>query len=162
MSRDERLLGLSREHHHGLVMALRLQRELPTASPAAVKALAGDLGRFWAAGLVPHFTAEQEALESILAARAGEGAAYADRMLREHHELRALMDVTRDARDTDELRDALAHFGVALGVHIRWKERELLEWMQRACSEADLDEVGARLAARLPDVPVACPTPHSL
>ena len=58
MKRDERLVRLSEEHHHGLVFALRLERELPEAGDAELADLYGDLLRFWARGLLPHFHAE--------------------------------------------------------------------------------------------------------
>lgn len=162
MSRDERLLRLSREHHHGLVMALRIQRELPDAGDQELAGLYGDLMRFWSAGLLPHFAAEDDCLLPSLAVYQDEGLAHAGRLQREHRELEALVGTMRDAGDAAARRAALARFGEVLGAHIRWEERELLEWMQQRLTAVELDAVGALLAMRLPAVPVACPTPQSL
>ena len=62
MKRDSRLTKLSWDHHHGLVMALRIERELPDSDDETAGALYGDLLSFWSAGLLPHFRVEQECL----------------------------------------------------------------------------------------------------
>ena len=154
-------MRLSREHHHGLVMALRLQRELPAATAGEVGALYSDLARFWTGALSPHCEAEDEALLARLAAHEEEGLALAGRLQREHRDLEALIDGMRAAAAGDNRRSALTRFGALLGDHIRWEERELFPWVER-CLAADLDAIGALLDRRLPEVPVACPTPQTL
>ena len=162
MTRDDRLVRLSREHHHGLVLALRIQRELPGAADDEMTALYNDLLRFWSAGLLPHFEAENTCLLARLAAHQDDGLACAGRLQREHREMEALVEAMRAAQDAGERHTALARFGEALGAHIRWEEHELFEWMQARFTTDELDAVGALLAARLPEVPVACPTLQSL
>jgi hemerythrin-like domain-containing protein len=162
MTRDERLIRLSREHHHGLVMALRIQRELPRASEEELASLYSDLVRFWATALAPHCGAEDDALLARLAAHEDEGLALAGHLQREHRELEALLDRMRDAGAAADRRGMLVRFGELLGEHIRWEERDLFEWLQQRFEGGELDEIGALLNARLPEVPVACPTPQSL
>jgi hemerythrin-like domain-containing protein len=166
MSRDDRLLRLSRDHHHALVLALRIQRELPAADEGAASALQADAVRFWTAGLQPHIEAENEALLSRIAAHGDAGLALAGRLQREHRELDEAMTTVRNggagAGGSNERRAALTRFGSILGAHIRWEERELFEWMQATLSTDDLREAGETFAMRLPAVPVACPTPQTL
>ncbi|MEX2446449.1 MAG: hemerythrin domain-containing protein, partial [Dehalococcoidia bacterium] len=107
MPRDPRLIRLSREHHHGLVMALRIQRELPHASPGDLGGLYSDLVRFWGAALQPHCEAEDEALLARLAAHEDEGLALAGRLQREHRDLEALLDGMRAATVGEDRRGAL-------------------------------------------------------
>ena len=61
-----------------------------------------------------------------------------------------------------ERRGALTRFGVILGAHIRWEERELFEWLQATLSADDLREASETFAMRQPATPVACPTPQTL
>ncbi len=161
MPRDDRLVRLSRDHHHALVLALRIQRELPGADGDAVSGLVSDAGRFWAAGLQPHIEVEDGTLSSLIAARGDEGLALAGRLQREHRELDEAMTAVRTS-GTDRRRDALTRFGALLGAHVRWKERELFEWVQGRFAPEELDEVGHALATRLPVTPVVCPTPQTL
>jgi len=160
MERDPRLIRLSREHHHGLVMALRIERELPNASDTEMRALYGDLVRFWSAGLFPHFIVENDCLLARLAKHADPGLSHAGRLQREHREMEDLVEAMRAAITADERRTALATFGTRLREHIRWEERELFEWMQHTLGSDDLDEVGAYLVENLPEEPLACPMPH--
>ncbi|MDA1010145.1 MAG: hemerythrin domain-containing protein [Chloroflexi bacterium] len=160
MERDERLLRLSREHHHGLVMALRIERELPAADVGAMQALYGDLVRFWSAGLLPHFGAENECLLARIALRSDPGLRHAGRLQRDHREMEDLVEAMAKARTPDDRRSALSRFGVQLRDHIRWEERELFEWIQDELTSEEMDEIGSYLEAHLPAEPLACPMPH--
>ncbi|MDO9443942.1 MAG: hemerythrin domain-containing protein [Dehalococcoidia bacterium] len=160
MQRDPRLVRLSREHHHALVLALRIQRELPAATEAEMRALYGDLLRFWAAGLFPHFGAENECLLARIAGRADPGLQHAGRLQRDHREIEALVETMRTTASTDERREALARFGQTLREHVRWEESELFEWLQTTLDVAELDAIGEYLEAHLPAEPLAAPMPH--
>jgi hemerythrin-like domain-containing protein len=162
MERDARLLRLSREHHHGLVMALRIERELPGSTDAQMRSLYGDLVRFWSAGLLPHFTAENDCLLARLAQHADPGLAHAGRLQREHREMEDLVEEMRSAATSDDRRVALERFGVRLREHIRWEERDLFDWMQASLTPEEMDGVGAYLEAHLPAVPMPAPTAHDV
>ncbi|MDE2696881.1 MAG: hemerythrin domain-containing protein [Chloroflexota bacterium] len=150
MKRDPRLVRLSEEHHHGLVFALRLERELPDAGDAELAALYGDLLRFWARGLLPHFHAETECLIARLVRHVPDDDDRVRRIQRDHLGMEALVAHMRDASGDEERRDALATFGETLRAHIRWEERVLFESLQTDLSEAELDAAGAEILDRLP------------
>jgi len=160
MERDQRLIRLSREHHHGLVMALRIERELPTADMPAMQALYADLVRFWSAGLLPHFGAENECLLARIALRSDPGLQHAGRLQRDHREMEDLVAAMAAARTADDRRSALEVFGVRLRDHIRWEERDLFEWIQQTLTTDEMDEVGRYLESHLPVDPLAAPMPH--
>jgi hemerythrin-like domain-containing protein len=164
MSRDDRLMRLSRDHHHALVLALRVQRELPGADELAANALQADAVRFWTAALQPHIEAENEALLARIAKHGDGGLALAGRLQREHRELDEAMGTVRNGGSggSAERRAALTRFGSLLGAHIRWEERELFEWLQATLSATDLLEASETFATRLSATPVACPTPQTL
>lgn len=162
MARDDRLVRLSHDHHHALVLALRIQRELSAADASAATALIGDAVRFWTIGLQPHIEVENDALLARLATHGDEGLAHAGRLQREHRELDEAMTAVRAGSALKDRRAALSRFGALLGAHVRWEEHELFEWMQARCSSEELDEAAEAFAQRLPSVPVPCPTPQTL
>ena len=162
MSRDDRLLRLSHDHHHSLVLALRIQRELPTADEVAAASLQADAVRFWTAGLQPHIEAENDALLSRIASHGDEGLALAGRLQREHRELDEAMASVRNGSGSSTRRASLTRFGTLLGAHIRWEERELFEWLQSTLTAEDLLAANEAIVTRLPAAPFACPTPQTL
>ncbi len=143
-------------------MSLRIRRELPEASDKELATLYGDLVRFWAAGLLPHFSAENECLLARLAAHADPGLQHAGRLQRDHREMELLVESMRTAEHPDDRRQALARFGEALRVHVRWEEAELFEWLEGSLPSEELDAIGAYLERHLPEEPTPAPMPHDL
>jgi len=158
VKRDERLVRLSWDHHHGLVMARRIARELPRASDEAFGRLYADLLAFWAAGLLPHFRAENECLLARLVRHLAPGHEAVARTQRDHLDIEALVAVMRDTTDPAVRRDALADFGRRLRDHIRWEEAVLFAEAERSLTGRELDNLGEELSERLPGV-VAAPSP---
>ena len=153
MKRDPRLIRLSEEHHHGLAFALRLERELPETDAETgdtkLATLYGDLLRFWARGLLPHFHTETECLIARLVRHVPDDDERVRRLQRDHLGMEALVARMRDAAGDEERREALATFGELLRTHIRWEERVLFESLQEVLSEAELDASGAEILQRL-------------
>jgi len=159
MGRDLRLARLSRDHHHALTLALRIQRELAPAGPREVAALARDVLRYWDEALVPHLGVEARVLLPAVASRQDGGLPLAGRAQREHRELAGLAAEVRGANAATRT-GILVRFGAALSAHVRWEERELLEWAQVHLDGAALDTVGRTVAESLPAQAVPCPVPH--
>lgn len=157
MERDDRLLRLSREHTQALLLALRIERELPTASDQQVARLYADLIGFWSAGLLPHFRAESECLLARLLRHRSDDDPQLRRLQTDHLRLEALVATMRDEDGVEPRREALAAFGTRLREHVRWEERQLFEAVEQALSEAELDALGADLAERLPEHPLPAP-----
>jgi hypothetical protein len=152
MQRDERLKKLSWDHHHGLVMALQIERELPLADDAAAAALYSRLLAFWSAGLLPHFRVENECLLARLVHHITATSEPIRRTQSDHLALEALVTTMRDASSLDARRSALGEFAQRLREHIRWEERVLFEVTQAELSEREVDALGADIAAALPHV----------
>lgn len=149
---------LSWDHHHGLVMSLRIERELPTADSAGMATLYSDLLAFWAAGLLPHFRTENECLLARLIRHVAPEDEAVRTTQRDHLSLEALVTTMRDTSDEAVRREALAEFGSKLKAHIRWEESVLFEVTQQRLTEAEMDALGADIAERLPEV-VPAPGP---
>ena len=90
MKRDSRLRQLSWDHHHGLVMALRIEREL--AEPNCdVGALYSALIGYWSAGLLPHFRVEGECLLARLVRHVPSADPVVSQTLTDHLDLASLV-----------------------------------------------------------------------
>jgi hemerythrin-like domain-containing protein len=152
MKRDPRLVCLSREHHDGLVMSLRIGREAPEADERVLAELQEDLLQFWEHGLLRHFRAENE----CLLARLVRHVAIDDELVRRTHEdhlrLEALAADMRDSSETEVRRQALLRFGEVLREHIRWEEEQLFEVTQRRLRDREMEALGGELEQRLPPV----------
>ncbi len=123
MQRSPALLGLSREHHEALLLGRRAGSAEPHG--AAAEALREHLLARWAAQFEPHFALEEEVLLPALTA-AGCGAE-ASEALAQHTELRRLIECLR----AGDLK-ALAAWGQAMQVHVRFEERQLFPLAERA------------------------------
>ena len=148
MKRDPNLVCLSREHHDGLVMCLRIDRELPNADNATLDTLYRDLDDFWEQALLRHFRAESECLLARLIRHVAVDDPMTERLHADHLKLAALI---ADMRDTPDSRhEAIEAFGVLLRDHIKWEEEQLFEITQQRLAKPEMQALGRELDARLP------------
>lgn len=157
MKRDPALVPLSREHTQGLIMALRIERELQEANADGVRTLYNDLISFWARGLLPHFRTENECLLARLVRNVDEDDDLVRRTQRDHLGMEALVATMRDTDSAEERRDALSRFGNWLREHIRWEEEVLFEETQRLLEQGELAALGGEIEERQPKEQVVVP-----
>ena len=150
MKRDAALICLSREHHDGLVLSLRIARELPEAGAGAVEALYTDLLEFWEQALLRHFRAESECLLARLVRHVDLEDEMVRRTEADHLRLAALIADMKDTSDTAIRSDRMAAFGEVLRDHIRWEEERLFDATQRIMAKAEMRALGRELEERLP------------
>jgi hemerythrin-like domain-containing protein len=160
MKRDPALVPLSREHHKGLMMCLRIERELPDADAEELRRLYSDLIAFWAAGLLPHFRTENECLLARLVRHVGHDDELVRRTQDDHLGIEALVATMRDTTDLDVRRDALRRFGETLRTHIRWEEEVLFAETERRLTAGELRSLGADVSERATDACVVTPPPR--
>ena len=149
MKRHPSLVPLSRDHHHGLVMAQRLilgRSTNPRADwPADRARQAARLIDFFETDLRPHFEAEEAHVFPAANGSLAEGADRTRALVAEHETMRAMIrDLVADP--TSALEERLTAFGELLRAHIHTEERILFEQMQAACDEEVLETLGARIA----------------
>jgi Uncharacterized conserved protein len=123
--RHESLIPLSREHHDGLMVCLRIHRGLPLnhSDETWVREKATEITRFFATHLEPHFKAEEEALFPAMRDVA-EASELVSELLSEHRMLEALGKRLCGTAG-GQLAQALGEFADLLETHIRKEEREL-------------------------------------
>lgn len=149
MKRHASLVPLSRDHHHGLVLAQRLilgRSTNPRADwPVDRVQQAARLIALFESDLRPHFDIEEAHVFPAAARDLGDGASRTRELIAEHDTMRAMVrDLTADP--TSRLEERLTAFGELLKAHIHQEERVLFERMQAACDPDVLEDIGARIA----------------
>ena len=142
--RHPSLIPLSREHHHGLLLAFRIKHGLPkTRRPYdSPQEQAADTMHFFKSGLAPHFAAEADILFPAIRVMQPQASALLDRLLEEHAALRELVhQLGQQPPDGPRLTALLASFGTLLERHIRCEERELFPVYEAHVSEAEATRI---------------------
>ena len=138
--RHPSLVPLSREHHHGLLLAFRIKHGLPkTRRPHdSPQEQAADTVHFFKSGLASHFAAETDILFPSIRAMQPQASALLDRLIQEHTAMRELVHhIARQSPDGSQLTELLASFGTLLEQHIRCEERDLFPVYEAHVSEAE-------------------------
>lgn len=131
LKRHEALKNLSREHHDGLIFALRLQKGV--VKKADFQEMEEYATWFWNHHLIPHIEME----EKHLFPRVEEGLTLVKEAKRQHRELKALFQIkSKDYEDFTAIYELLQK-------HIRFEERELFNWIQEELNENQLAEFHA-------------------
>lgn len=124
MKRHERLQPLSRDHHHTLRLARRLQQAEPD------EGLRSELVAH-RPDLAEHFAVEEALGERALSACSHDTtlAEQIERMRREHREIEQLLVRALEAPE----QATLHRLGECLVAHVRFEERELFNRLQAGC-----------------------------
>ena len=150
MKRHESLVPLSRDHHFGLIMAQQLilgratnpRADWPTDRAQQVPRLI----KFFESDLRPHFDIEEAHVFPAADRSVADGSGQVQALLADHDAMRAMIR-SLEADPVSELDERLPAFGHLLKAHIHKEERQLFEMMQTACAPAELETLGARVAA---------------
>ncbi|HEY5638843.1 MAG TPA: hemerythrin domain-containing protein [Dehalococcoidia bacterium] len=147
--RHDSLIPLSREHHSALVMAMRIDREVPDADEASVRDVYNTLTSFWEQGLLPHFRAEGECLLARLVCHVDVEDEKVRRTNRDHVCMAALVARMRGTNDVESQRKLLLEFAETIRTHIRWEEEVLFDETERLLTEPELGALGADIVDRV-------------
>lgn len=140
MKRSEALAELSRDHHHGLVVAQRLSRATGETAAAAREAFLA----YWRDEGQAHFRDEEDLLLPAFARFGSASDEAVVRSLTEHVDLRRrAADVTEGSASVDDLHE----LGRRLRDHIRHEERVLFPLIEDALPDDRLAQLAAAIAA---------------
>jgi len=141
MKRDKNLHPFSWEHHHGLVIAKRLQTGLEKqANPEVMSDYALAM---WEEHLKPHFQHEEVYLVPVMEKYAPNGhSPLIDRLRQEHAEIRQLVQRIQANPNRGSLLECFAE---SLVKHIRFEERELFPYAEQIIPETEMAEMGRLL-----------------
>ena len=141
LKRDPSLIPLSHDHHHALVRVFEIRRALDARAD-----LAGEVRAtcdFHARELVPHFSAEEEAVVPALRESNGLPEAELSNLVAEHRTLDQMIERLQHGEGD------LAAFADLLERHIRSEERRIFAAYQEHVSPARRSEVEALVRRRL-------------
>jgi hypothetical protein len=140
VKRHPALHKLSHDHHHGLVMALRLKKGGPASPndnwPMDRSQQVGSLLAFASNELFPHFEIEEMYLLGIA------GDELDERLLEDHREVRELL---AQIEANSDIETSLKRFGEKLEAHIRFEEREFFPQLQEILGEERLSALADKL-----------------
>jgi hemerythrin-like domain-containing protein len=140
MQRAEALAELSRDHHHGLVVAQRLRRATDATAGEAREAFLA----FWDDEGHAHFRIEEDVLLPATARHHPADDPAIVRVLVDHVELRRRAADLR--ADTDPSVAELQALGERLAGHIRHEERVLFPMIEQSLPDDELSALGEALA----------------
>jgi len=145
--RHDSLIPLSREHHYGLMLCMRIHRGLPVHGndESWVSAKAEQAVRFFDSDLIPHFKAEEEVLFPAMQGFSSSSDLISE-LLAEHRRLEHLVERLRQP-DEALLAEVLREFADLLESHIRKEERQLFPIYEAQASDELAQSVGRRVAA---------------
>jgi iron-sulfur cluster repair protein YtfE (RIC family) len=139
--RHESLIPLSREHHYGLLVCLRIHRGLENhkADLVWLSERAEKVIRFFESDLKTHFAVEEEIVFPAMS-----GIEEADSVIRElieeHRDIRRLIQRLQLAR-SPKIAPLLREFADLLEAHIRKEERVLFPCYERHISPGKAGQV---------------------
>ena len=139
--RHDSLIPLSREHHHALMLCLRIHRGLieHDADSNWLRLKAGHAVLFFEDSLVTHFQAEEEFLFPAMLELAG-APDLVDELLAEHRTIRDLVDRLRQ-NEAVSLASMLRELADTLEAHIRKEERRLFPIYEQQASPETISRV---------------------
>ncbi len=135
VKRNENLIALSHEHHHGLVFCSRLKKADKT-DDITLKRFVKD---FWDNHLSVHFKSE----ENILLPYFGDSE-IAKRFLSEHKQIRDLAKGIMEEKGSP--KENSLKLGELIKNHIRFEERTMFPWLENeVLTAAELAIIGEKL-----------------
>ncbi len=147
MKRHPGLMGLSEDHHGGLVQARWLRQAAGLEAPRRGTAVSPEQAtqaflEFWRAELNRHLEVEEQLLLPARSRYAPEDHPLAVRMLLEHVRLRRLvLDLGRRVLAGTAHLSLMGELGRELEAHIRFEERELFPLIESEMPEEALSEL---------------------
>ncbi|HEY5326028.1 MAG TPA: hemerythrin domain-containing protein [Mucilaginibacter sp.] len=137
MKRNTNLQALSRDHHHGLLLAWKIRQGLKFT--ADVQTIADYIAYFSATALFPHFDEEENQILTYLV----EGDLLKQRTLKDHE------NITRSIRQLAAAKDIepaiLLKIAESIEQHIRFEERELFPYLEALLNPDQLSEIGTAI-----------------
>lgn len=132
ITRDQFLIPLSREHHHGLLLCWKIRTG--TRKNVAIDRIQSYTHWFYQNYLLPHFEIEENYVFPVL----GQDNELVKRAMKEHRKLRRLFE------GVNEEQKNLALIEELLDAHIRFEERILFNEIQAVASPDELSRIMAK------------------
>lgn len=136
IKRNENILPLSRDHHHGLLFCWKIKQGI--GKKVTGNRIQKYVGYFWDSHLCGHFEEEEHLLFCEVDDK------LCDDAILQHAEIAELIKMITNDNKTDD--DTFALLASKLEKHIRFEERELFPFLELAISPEKMVSIGMRLA----------------
>ena len=144
MKRHTALIPLTHDHHHALAQARRLRLASQQSSEQRL-AQAREFLIFFDRDTVEHFRDEEEVVFPLVVGEP-EAETHLSRLMLEHLRIHALVGVLRASVERGNVEGpALEDLGILLTGHIRYEEKVLFPFIERAIPDVLLRDVHIRL-----------------
>ncbi|MFI5136987.1 MAG: hemerythrin domain-containing protein [Sphingobacteriales bacterium] len=137
MKRNTNLQALSRDHHHGLLLAWKIRQGLKFL--ADLQIIADYIAYFSATALFPHFEEEESQILTYLA----EDDSLKQRTLTDHGNISRLIGQLASAKEIEPA--ILLKIADNIDAHIRFEERELFPYLEELLNADQLSEIGTSI-----------------
>lgn len=150
--RHESLVPLARDHHEGLILALQLQQgknaleHLWSHDPVWQANYVRD---FYTQHLLPHFTAEEQALFPLAKEHVKESIPLVDELIAQHRAMEQRVSML-NSNSGAELEEQLRQFGTLLEDHIRKEDRILFPMFEEHATAELLQEALEKIHSHYP------------
>lgn len=133
--RSKQLTPLSKDHHDGLLFAWKIKQGLKNG--ADIKLIGSYVQWFWKNHLQEHFKEE----EQILAPHLEQDNDLLKQMMDEHQEIESMIHINENIAD----EHLLLNLAQAIDHHIRFEERQLFPYAEKAIPEKELNLIYEQL-----------------
>lgn len=142
--RHKSIIGLSHDHHHGLVLAQLIKKNAPQYQnlPNDTEGKISYTINAYEKELLPHFKKEEEYLFPVVKGKTEKTDKLIDELLDEHKIITNLVLRLQSDNDKEEL---LYELGNILTNHIRKEERELFAMLEDILTEEELNVLATQL-----------------
>jgi iron-sulfur cluster repair protein YtfE (RIC family) len=146
--RHDSLIPLSHDHHHALVLCLRIHQgvEKKRDDEGWLKLITEGTIRFYESDLTPHFKVEEEVLFPAMQNFA-EASDLIEELLSEHRALENFIERLRQMSDGG-LEETLTRFADLLKAHIRKEENSLFPIYEKLIAKELADKIGEKIKVR--------------
>lgn len=144
MRRHKSIINLSRDHHHGLILAQLIKKNAPHFKnlPDTLEGKIEYTLNAYTADLLPHFKKEEEILFPLVKGKYKKIDSIVDQLYNEHKLIKGLVKRLQKDNDKEEILNEL---GNLLTQHIRKEERDLFEQLQNVLTKEELDNLADQL-----------------
>lgn len=137
MKRHKAFRTLSRDHHHGLVLAQLIKSGSPNYKdlPKTTVDKKNYTLKFFEENLIPHFKKEEEVLFPLSEVKGADIKKIVSELTEQHREVYKLIELLKQSAEPE---NELNELGKLLELHIRKEERILFQELQMILSEDEL------------------------
>lgn len=142
IKRSKHIVQLSKEHHFSLLFCWKIRNGLK--KEVDINRIINYINYFWKEHLLPHFREEDVLFSTV-------NDAFVKRAYDEHHEINKTIHLLNSS-NLEKAASIAAQIADLVDKHVRFEERELFSYLERAIDEPRLIEIGKEIKQMQPEI----------